>query len=112
MKHLKVKYLLFLSNIYKYLDGDYEKATELYTKAIEIHPDAVLYSNRSFANLRREWYGYALIDAKKALEYDPKYIKVNSFFYFISIFSFILGILSTGISSYGLRKIHFSFSRL
>ncbi|CAF1434340.1 unnamed protein product [Adineta ricciae] len=55
--------------------GDYEKATELYTKAIELHPDAVLYSNRSFAYLRREWYGYALIDAKKALEYDSKYIK-------------------------------------
>ncbi|CAF0958795.1 unnamed protein product [Adineta steineri] len=54
---------------------DYEKAIELYTKAIEIHPDAILYSNRSFAYLRREWYGYALIDAKKALEYDPKYIK-------------------------------------
>ena len=58
------------------LDGDYEKATDLYTKGIEIHPDAILYSNRSFAYLRREWYGYALIDAKKALEYDSKYIKV------------------------------------
>ncbi|CAF4273030.1 unnamed protein product [Rotaria sp. Silwood2] len=56
-------------------NGDYEKATELYTKAIEMHPDAILYSNRSFAYLRREWYGYALIDAKKALEYDSKYIK-------------------------------------
>ncbi|CAF1014459.1 unnamed protein product [Rotaria magnacalcarata] len=56
-------------------NGDYETATELYSKAIEIHPDAILYSNRSFAYLRREWYGYALIDAKKALEYDSKYIK-------------------------------------
>jgi len=68
---------------YKYMNiivGDYEKATELYTKAIEIYPDAILYSNRSFAYLRREWYGYALIDAKKALEYDAKYIKVNRFF--------------------------------
>ncbi len=65
----------------KYLDGDYDKATELYTKAIEIHPDAILYSNRSFAYLRREWYGYALIDAKKALEYDARYNKVNSFFF-------------------------------
>jgi tetratricopeptide (TPR) repeat protein len=58
------------------LDGDFEKATELYSKAIEIYPDAILYSNRSFAYLRREWYGYALIDAKTALEYDPRYIKV------------------------------------
>ncbi|CAF0831245.1 unnamed protein product [Didymodactylos carnosus] len=47
----------------------------LYSKAIEIHPDAILYSNRSFAYLKREYYGYALSDAKKALEYDPKYIK-------------------------------------
>ncbi|CAF3838866.1 unnamed protein product [Rotaria magnacalcarata] len=56
-------------------DSDYEKAIELYTKAIHTHPDAILYSNRSVAYLRREWYGFALIDAKKALEYDPKYIK-------------------------------------
>ncbi len=109
MKHLKVKYLLFLSNIYKYLDGDYEKATELYTKAIEIHPDAILYSNRSFAYLRREWYGYALIDAKKALEYDSKYIKVNHcFLFYTKLFLIFLGILSTGISLYGTRKICFS----
>ena len=58
-------------------EGDYENATDLYSKAIEFHPDAILYSNRSFAYLRREWYGYALIDAKKALEYDPRYIKVG-----------------------------------
>ncbi|CAF3958619.1 unnamed protein product [Rotaria sp. Silwood2] len=56
-------------------NSHYEKAIELYTKAIQIHPDAILYSNRSLAYLRREWYGYALIDAKKALEYDLKYIK-------------------------------------
>ena len=65
------------------LDGDYEKAAELYTKAIEIHPDAILYSNRSLAYLRREWYGYALIDAKKAIEYDAKYTKVNYLFIII-----------------------------
>ncbi len=87
MKHLKVKYFLFLlKKISEYLDGDYEKATELYTKAIEIHPDAILYSNRSFAYLRREWYGYALIDAKKALEYDSRYIKVNCFSTLYQIF--------------------------
>jgi tetratricopeptide (TPR) repeat protein len=79
-----------LKIIYEYLDGDYEKATELYTKAIEIHPDAILYSNRSFAYLRREWYGYALIDAKKALEYDARYIKVNYFFILSEIFILIL----------------------
>ncbi|CAF1417551.1 unnamed protein product [Rotaria sp. Silwood1] len=56
-------------------NSNYEKAIELYTKAIQIHPDAILYSNRSLAYLRREWYGYALIDAKKALECDLKYVK-------------------------------------
>ncbi|CAF1040343.1 unnamed protein product [Rotaria sordida] len=56
-------------------NSDYEKAIELYTKAIQIHPDAILYSNRSFAYLRRGWYDYALIDAKKALEYDFNHIK-------------------------------------
>ncbi|CAF0892056.1 unnamed protein product [Didymodactylos carnosus] len=55
--------------------GDYETATDLYTKAIDIHPDAILYSNRSFSYLKREYYGYALSDAKKALEYDSKYVK-------------------------------------
>jgi tetratricopeptide (TPR) repeat protein len=91
MKRLKVKYSSFF--IFKYLlnenlDGDYEKATEFYSKAIEIHPDAILYSNRSFAYLRREWYGYALIDAKKALEYDPKYIKVNRSLFCFSMKTF------------------------
>ena len=90
--------------------GDYEKATELYSKAIEFHPDAILYSNRSFAYLRREWYGYALIDAKKALEYDPRYIKVGRRIgeverYFRSL---SLGVLSTSIGLHGTGKV---FSR-
>ena len=85
MKHSKVD--LFHSRVKSKgfsLDNDYEKAIDLYTKAIEIHPDAILYSNRSFAYLRREWYGYALIDAKKALEYDPRYIKVILFFFCVN----------------------------
>jgi tetratricopeptide (TPR) repeat protein len=88
MKHLKVTSIFqkMYLKIYECVDGDYEKATELYSKAIEFHPDAILYSNRSFAYLRREWYGYALIDAKKALEYDAKYIKVN---YILLIIKFL-----------------------
>ncbi|CAF1120711.1 unnamed protein product [Adineta ricciae] len=76
---------------------DYEKSIELYTKAIEIHPDAILYSNRSFAYLRREWYGYALIDAKKALEYDPKYIKA---YYRRASAYLALGKYSSALSDY------------
>jgi len=36
---------------------------------------AVYYANRSFANLRAELYGSAIIDATKAIEIDKKYIK-------------------------------------
>ena len=78
-----------------------------------MHPDAILYSNRSFAYLRREWYGYALIDAKKALEYDSKYIKVQSFHLnLMRISLIILGLLSTSIGQYGNRKICIGIIRL
>ena len=113
MKRLKVKSILCPSNRLEFIIvGDYEKATELYTKAIELHPDAILYSNRSFAYLRREWYGYALIDAKKALEYDSKYIKVCSFLPKEVLRKLDLGILSARISSHGSRKVCVGIGRL
>ncbi|KAH3745624.1 Serine/threonine-protein phosphatase 5 [Pelomyxa schiedti] len=40
-----------------------------------VHPLAVLYSNRAFANIKMETYGAALDDATKALEFDTKYPK-------------------------------------
>jgi len=54
---------------------EYEKAVELYTKAIELCPSAVYYSNRSISNLRMECAGYALSDASKAIELDKAYVK-------------------------------------
>ncbi|CBY21280.1 unnamed protein product [Oikopleura dioica] len=55
---------------------DYERALELYSKAIEVDgTSAVLYSNRSFAYLKTESFGAALEDAGKAIELDPKYTK-------------------------------------
>lgn len=55
---------------------DYNKAIELYTRAIELNPTvAVYYSNRSIAYLKTECYGYALNDATKAIELDKTYIK-------------------------------------
>ena len=46
------------------------------TQAIELNPvNAVYYANRSIANLRMENFGYALSDASKAIEVDPKYLK-------------------------------------
>ena len=55
---------------------DYEKAIEFYTAAIEKN-DAVAayYGNRSISYLRTECFGYALIDANKALELDKSYLK-------------------------------------
>lgn len=54
----------------------YEKAIELYTKAIDIDPtNPIFYGNRSFAHLKTESFGYALSDASKALELDRTYVK-------------------------------------
>lgn len=55
----------------------FEEAIGYYSQAIELNPNvAVYYGNRSFAYLKMESYGYALIDASKALELDKAYIKV------------------------------------
>lgn len=48
----------------------------MYTEAINVNPTvAVYYSNRSFAYLKTECFGYALSDASKAIELDNTYIK-------------------------------------
>ncbi|XP_028031383.1 serine/threonine-protein phosphatase 5 [Bombyx mandarina] len=55
---------------------NYDKAIELYSQAIEKNPNsAVLYANRSIANLRLENFGYALGDASKAIALDKGYTK-------------------------------------
>ncbi|CAH8459687.1 unnamed protein product [Schistosoma turkestanicum] len=56
-------------------DGDYDKAIEAYTKAIEIRETAVYLANRSLAYLRTECFGYALDDASKAIALDSSYVK-------------------------------------
>ncbi|CAI5453610.1 unnamed protein product [Caenorhabditis angaria] len=56
-------------------DQAYNVAIELYTMAIEYHPTAVLYGNRSMAYLKEELYGSALEDADNAIAIDPAYIK-------------------------------------
>lgn len=58
------------------VDKDYDKAIELYTKAIEIDPQsAVYYANRSLSYLRQESFGYALNDAMSSMKSDPAYLK-------------------------------------
>lgn len=55
---------------------DYDKAIDLYSSAIECDPQiATYYGNRSIAYLKKEFFGYALADATKALELDKNYIK-------------------------------------
>lgn len=54
----------------------YDKAIDLYSKAIEANPNvAAYYGNRSIAYLKTECFGYALADASKSLELDKNYLK-------------------------------------
>ena len=51
-------------------------AEELYSKAIELNPtNAVYYANRSITHLKQESFGYALVDASKAIDLDSTYTK-------------------------------------
>lgn len=57
-------------------EGDFNKAIELYSAAIDLNPNvAVYYGNRSISYLKTECYGYALSDATKAIELDKSYLK-------------------------------------
>lgn len=54
----------------------FNEAIEVYAKAIEVNPhNAVLYANRSIANLKVESFGYALTDANAAIKIDKNYLK-------------------------------------
>ena len=56
----------------------FSKAVDLYTEAINANSNnAVYWANRSFAHTKLEEYGSAIADASKAIEIDPKYIKVE-----------------------------------
>lgn len=67
---------MFIISILGFSAQMYDKAIEMYTKAIEANPTvAVYYGNRSIAHLRTESFGYALADASKSLELDKNYLK-------------------------------------
>jgi serine/threonine-protein phosphatase 5 len=53
----------------------FNASIDLYTQAIELAPSAILYANRAFAHIKLENYGSALMDAAKAIELDPTYVK-------------------------------------
>jgi serine/threonine-protein phosphatase 5 len=48
-------------------DARYSLAAERYTQAINLKPNAILYSNRAQAMIKMESYGLAIIDADKAI---------------------------------------------
>lgn len=61
------------------LDGDYAKAVQFYSEAIELCPkNHVLFSNRSAAFAKQEKYSEALLDAKKTVELNQSWCKVTS----------------------------------
>jgi serine/threonine-protein phosphatase 5 len=57
-------------------EKNYGEAIDWFSKAIDVHPTAVVYSNRAFAHIKLEEYGSAIQDATEAITLDPAYIKV------------------------------------
>ena len=58
-------------------EGHYQTAIDLYSEAIQLDSfNAALWSNRAFAYIKMEAYGYALIDASRAIELDEAFVKV------------------------------------
>lgn len=62
------------NNFFK--DAKYSEAIVHYNQALELNPtSAIIFSNRSAANLKLENYGFAEADATKSIQADPSYIK-------------------------------------
>ena len=61
-----------------YRSGEYDKAIEFYTHAINLQPKcAVYYGNRSAALMMIDKYSQALDDCTRSVQRDEKYTKVN-----------------------------------
>jgi len=58
-------------------NGNYEKAKDYYTQAIELEKNHVYYSNRSAAFFELEDYEASLADAEEAIKLNPTYWKVH-----------------------------------
>ncbi|KAG8909541.1 hypothetical protein FRC01_006869, partial [Tulasnella sp. 417] len=54
----------------------FAEAAKLYGQAIEKNPlDSTLFCNRAYTRMKMEENGYAIADATRAIELDPKYVK-------------------------------------
>jgi serine/threonine-protein phosphatase 5 len=57
---------------------DWQAAVNLYTKAIELNDkEPTFFTNRAQAHIKSEAFGYAIADATKAIELNPKFVKVR-----------------------------------
>lgn len=63
-------------------NGNYEKSAEIYTKALRKCPVAcanersILYGNRALSKVKLDLKPAAIDDCTKAIEFNPKYVKV------------------------------------
>jgi len=63
-----------------FLDAEFSEAIEWYTQAIDVDVEdpkkqAIYYSNRAFAHIKLENYGFAIEDATRAISKDPNFAK-------------------------------------
>jgi tetratricopeptide (TPR) repeat protein len=75
----------------------------LYTSALELCPNAILYANRAAAHLALENYGSALADAQSSVQLDAQYIKG---YYRRAAARFLLGKPADALRDY--RLVRFS----
>ena len=60
----------------KFVNGDYRKAVELYTKGIELEGENhILYGNRAASYLKLEMHADALRDAQMSVQLEPNWVK-------------------------------------
>ena len=69
-----------ITGVILFIVAKYEEALEEYTKAIDLDVSdakkaAIYYTNRAFAQLKLENYGFALEDSTKAINKDPTFAK-------------------------------------
>jgi serine/threonine-protein phosphatase 5 len=59
-----------------FASGDWPTAIDFYSKAIDINDkEPTFYTNRAQAYIKTEAYGYAVADATKAIDLNPKLVK-------------------------------------
>lgn len=55
-----------------FTQGNFQAAIEFYSQAIAAHPEATFFSNRAACHIYLKQFDKAIVDARKAIEMDPK----------------------------------------